>query len=358
MRLVIIDQTLLPAEYKVLRLHRPEEIFEAIRSLRVRGAPAIGVAAAIGIAVCAAEFDESDRAVFDRRFAECRAYLASSRPTAVNLFWALERMQGVLTADPDADVCGIVELLCNEAEAIRGEDIAMSRSIGENGVRLFESLGMRRGERFTVLTHCNAGSLATVKYGTALAPVHLAKEAGFDIAVYADETRPLLQGARLTAFELTEDGIETTVICDNMAATVLGMGRDNVAFGKPCAAAGDGKTPLIDAVIVGADRIAANGDAANKIGTRGVAIIAKYYGVPFFVAAPSSTIDADTPDGAGIPIELRDGREISVMHYRQRMTPPAAREFNPAFDVTPASLISAIITERGVLYPPFSFAKE
>ena len=331
--LVIIDQTLLPGEMKLISLYGREEIWDAIKKLKVRGAPAIGVAAGIALYLCAHRiFAEgaNDAADFLARLKADRDYLASSRPTAVNLFWALDRMystaESFISGGGDAKSC--VQRLCEECKAIRDEDIASSKAIGENGLTLI-------GDGWGILTHCNAGQLATVRYGTALAPIHVGREKGMSFKVYCDETRPLLQGARLSALELVCDGVDTTVICDNMASQVMKDGR-------------------VKAVIVGADRIAANGDAANKIGTSGVAILAKYYGIPFYVAAPLSTVDVTLKSGDLIPIEQRNPDEVTEMWYEERMAPEGVGVFNPAFDVTPHELITAIITERGVIRPDYT----
>jgi len=329
--LEIIDQTLLPGELKIINLTKQPDIWDAIKTLKVRGAPAIGVAAAIGLYVGAHEIscETSDSAEFLSKLKAAHDYLASSRPTAVNLFWALDRMyrtaEAFIAAGNSAKDC--VARLCEEAKAIRDEDIASSRAIGENGLTL-----LRDGQG--ILTHCNAGQLATVRYGTALAPIHLGREKGMNFKVYCDETRPLLQGARLSSYELFCDGVDTTVICDNMASQVMKDGK-------------------IQAVIAGADRIAANGDAANKIGTSGVAILAKYYGIPFYIAAPRSTIDMKLESGNLIPIEQRKPDEVTEMWYSQRMAPEGVGVFNPAFDVTPNELITAIITECGVIRPDY-----
>ncbi len=328
--LLIIDQTKIPNELVMLELDTPEEVYEAIKNLRVRGAPAIGDSAAIGIAVIANKFncqnDHYDE--FLSEFTKVKNYLASSRPTAVNLFWALDCMAEVVKNNSDKTVPEIKAALIKKAEQIRTDDIEMSRAIGEHGLALFKD-----GDG--ILTHCNAGELATVKYGTALAPIHLGREKGYNFKVYSDETRPLLQGARLTAFELFEDGIDVTVMCDNMASRAMKEGK-------------------INAVIVGADRIAANGDVCNKIGTSGVAILAKHYGIPFYVAAPTSTIDMATASGNDIPIEERNPDEVTEMHYVKRMAPVGVNVYNPAFDVTDAELVTGIITELGVAYPPYS----
>ena len=325
--LVIIDQTLLPGEVKMLSLRRQEDIREAIYMLRVRGAPAIGVAAAIGLYLAALEIDTDSADEFFGRLAAAKAYLAAARPTAVNLFWALDRMERAALACREKPIGEIKARLHDEAVRIREEDIETCRKIGENGLTL-----LRDG--CGVLTHCNAGQLATTRYGTALAPIHLGRERGWNFRVFCDETRPLLQGARLSAYELLADGVDTTVICDNMASQVM-------------------KNGWVDAVLVGADRIAANGDACNKIGTSGVAILARHYGVPFYVLAPLSTIDRTLATGAEIPIEERRGAEITEMWYASLMAPSGVKTYNPAFDVTDASLITGIVTEKGVLRPDY-----
>ncbi len=325
--LVIIDQTLLPGEVKMLSLKRQEDIREAIYMLRVRGAPAIGVAAAIGLYLAALEIDTDSADEFFGRLAAAKAYLAAARPTAVNLFWALDRMERAALACREKPIGEIKARLHDEAVRIREEDIETCRKIGENGLTL-----LRNG--CGVLTHCNAGQLATTRYGTALAPIHLGRERGWNFRVFCDETRPLLQGARLSAYELMADGVDTTVICDNMASQVM-------------------KNGWVDAVLVGADRIAANGDACNKIGTSGVAILARHYGIPFYVLAPLSTIDRTLATGAEIPIEERKGAEITEMWYARPMAPSGVKTYNPAFDVTDASLITGIVTEKGVLRPDY-----
>ena len=324
--LVIIDQTLLPGEVRLLSLTDRDSIYEAIRSLRVRGAPAIGAAAAVGLAVLAsrrapASFEELREGVM-----EDSAFLASARPTAVNLFWALARMEKVLDRGYGSAE-EAVESLRREAEAIIAEDIETCRRIGENGLALLRD-GMG------VLTHCNAGKLATVRYGTATAPMYLGLERRIKLRIYADETRPLLQGARLTAYELSAAGADVTLQCDDMAASAMAEG-------------------LIDIVITGADRIAANGDAANKIGTLGLAVLAKHYGIPFYIAAPFSTIDLSTPDGSAIVVEQRDGIEVTDLWYARRMAPEGIKVRNPAFDVTDHSLITGIITEKGIARPDY-----
>ena len=327
--LVIIDQTLLPGEMKFIRLSEQRDIREAIYRLQVRGAPAIGVAAAIGIYLAALEISEnvSEEDTFFEKLSEAKIYLQEARPTAVNLRWALDRMYDFALSKKGLGPEVIAAQMKGEALAIRDEDIEVCRKIGEHGLRL-----LKRGQG--ILTHCNAGHLACVRYGTATAPIYLGCERGYDFRVFADETRPLLQGARLTSFELARAGIDITLICDNMASSVMKKG-------------------WIDAVITGCDRVAANGDAANKIGTSGAAILAKYYGIPFYIAAPTSTIDFGTATGADIVIEERSGDESKKMWYSDPMAVDEVKTFNPSFDVTEASLITGIITEYGVLYPPY-----
>ena len=337
----IIDQTLLPGTVKRINIRTKEEIWEAIKKLRVRGAPAIGVSAAYGIALLASGLRTDDHDEFYKGFREIKDYLASSRPTAVNLFWALNRMETVVQRNEDRTVSEIKELLFKEADDIRAEDIQISRSIGEIGFGLLKQY-KKEGHEIGIMTHCNAGTLATAKYGTATAPMYIALEkgwAGSDMHVYCDETRPLLQGARLTSFELYNAGITTTLQCDNMASILMKSGK-------------------IDLIFVGCDRVAANGDAANKIGTSGVAILAKHYGIPFYVCAPSSTIDMNTPTGEQIPIEMRNPDEVTEMWYSERMAPEGVDVFNPAFDVTDHTLITGIITEKGMCKAPYGEAFE
>jgi methylthioribose-1-phosphate isomerase len=322
--LELIDQTLLPVELKYLACRDVESVWEAIRSLRVRGAPAIGIAAAYGVCLGVADVCQADAQRFFARLDEVTARLASSRPTAVNLFWALDRMKRAARSREHSPPAEIAAALLAEARAILEEDRQMCRAMGRHGAALL-------ADGSAVLTHCNAGGLATADYGTALAVIFAAVESGKRIAVYADETRPLLQGARLTAWELHQRGIDVTLICDNMAAQVMREGR-------------------VQAVITGADRIAANGDTANKIGTYGVALLAHAHGIPFYVAAPSSTFDLALESGDGIPIEQRDRREVTHGFGRQT-APDGIRVYNPAFDVTPARLIRAIICERGLIQP-------
>ena len=326
-KLVLIDQTLLPVEEKFLELDKVEDIWEAIKKLRVRGAPAIGVAAGFGIYLAVKDFDTENFNEFEAHFLKNKKYLASSRPTAVNLFWALDRMTYRLYIEQRKTVIEIKEALLDERQKILVEYQAMGRKIGEYGLSLLQP-GMG------LLTHCNAGGLATSGYGTALAPMYLGHSKQYDFKVFADETRPLLQGSRLTTWELDQAGIDVTVITDNMASMVMKEGK-------------------IDAVLVGCDRVAANGDTANKIGTSGVAILAKEYGIPMYVLGPTSTIDLETPTGKEIEIELRDEEEIGN-GFGRRTAPKSVKAYNPAFDVTDAKYITAIITEKGVLYPPFS----
>ena len=333
--LVILDQTLLPNEIKTLNLTSQKDIWTAINILQVRGAPAIGIAAAIGIYLAAKEIQTEDYSEFYSQFVAAKKYLASSRPTAVNLFWALNRMEQVVKKNADKTIIEIKHLLYEESIAIRQEDIAVCRSIGENGLSLLAENGLNMHEPFGILTHCNAGQLATVKYGTALSPIHLGHEKGYTFQVYTDETRPLLQGARLSAFELYSNGIDTTVICDNMASQVM-------------------KNGWIHAVLVGCDCVAANGDACNKIGTSAVAILAKYYNIPFYVCAPTSTIDMSIASGKDIKIEQRPASEITEMWYEKRMAPEGVKAYNPAFDYADHQNITAIITEFGIARPPYN----
>jgi len=324
----IIDQTKLPGTVEVLSLTSQEDIYQAIYLLKVRGAPAIGVAAAIGVYLASLEINEDSYEGFYARFKKAKDYLASSRPTAVNLFWALDRMENVVLSNKGESPAKLKELLHREAVQIRDEDIQICKTIGEYGLTL-----VRDGDG--ILTHCNAGQLATTRYGTALSAIHLGRERGMNFKVFCDETRPLLQGARLSAFELVSAGVDTTVICDNMASMVM-------------------KNGWISACFVGCDRVAANGDAANKIGTSGVAILAKHYNIPFYVCAPTSTIDMQMKEGGDIVIEEREAEEVTEMWYKERMAPAGVKVYNPAFDVTDSSLITAFVTEFGIAKPPFS----
>lgn len=360
-KLMILDQTRLPGAEVYLEIETKEQIWDAIKQLQVRGAPAIGVVAAYGIYISVRDLKCCNFNEFLKEFTAVKEYIESARPTAVNLSWALNRMEKrmfQLKEATDRGICfvprcilgknsGIIQLddarpedvswqerqdyitneLLKEAHLIRQEDIAACKAIGEYGLSLLEP-GMG------ILTHCNAGTLATAMYGTCLAPLYLGQERGYDFKVYADETRPLLQGARLTSWELTRAGIDVTLICDNMAATIMKQGR-------------------IQAVVVGCDRMAANGDGANKIGTSAVAILAKEFGIPFYMYVPTSTIDMDTLSGDEIVIEERDGREISSMWYERQMAPEGVKTYNPAFDVTDHKYITAVITEKGIVYPPY-----
>jgi len=312
-----------------------EEDIKQVRNihnlLKVRGAPAIGVCAAFGMYVLARSYGDVSIDEFVAKFHADKEYLDSSRPTAVNLSWALNRMEAVVTASVAAgvdNVDNLVDKLKKEATTIRDEDIAVCKAIGENGLSL-----IKPGDG--ILTHCNAGKLATVQYGTATAPIYLGQEKGYNLRVFCDETRPLLQGARLTAFELVESGVDTTLICDNMSAMVMKKG-------------------WVDAIFVGCDRVAANGDTANKIGTSVVAAVAKQYGVPMYICAPTSTIDMNTPTGDDIVIEERKSEEVTDMWYKEKMSHKDVKVFNPAFDVTDHSLIAGIVTEYGVARAPYT----
>ena len=324
-----IDQTKLPLEESYVTAATYEQVADAIVTMVVRGAPAIGVSAAYGIALGAKGTRASTPAEFAPEFERICARLARTRPTAVNLFWAIDRMKSLFgnLLISGATLGQIKERLLAEANAMYDEDIAACKAMGASGGALLPN-------QAGVLTHCNAGALATCGYGTALGVIRAAVEQGKSIHVYADETRPFLQGARLTAWELMADGIPTTVICDNMAASLMRRGK-------------------IQAVVVGADRIAANGDTANKIGTYNVAILAKEHGIPFYVAAPWSTIDMATATGDAIPIEERPAVEVTH-HGGKQLTPHGVGICNPAFDVTPARYVTAIVTERGVLRPPYA----
>lgn len=325
-KLIILDQTKLPMETFFTKLDTVEDVWDAIFHLKVRGAPAIGIAAAYGLYIAIRNIESSSLEDFYAELKKNSEYLASSRPTAVNLFWALRRMEAKAMSSEVGSVQEVKEILLAEAHAIRNEDEDMCRAIGEHALQLLSD-GM------TVLTHCNAGGLATAQYGTALAPLYLAKDKGWNIKVFADETRPLLQGARLTTWELNRAGVDVTLICDNMAAMVMKKG-------------------LIDAVIVGCDRVSANGDTANKIGTYGLAVLAKAHNIPFYIAGPTSTVDLETLRGEDIPIEERHEDEITCA-FGKRTAPEGIKVFNPAFDVTPHELITAIITEKGIVKAPY-----
>lgn len=326
-QVILLDQTQLPLKTVFTKVDRIEDMWDAIKRLVVRGAPAIGIAAAYGLYLGMRDSDADNFTDFLQELQAGSAYLASSRPTAVNLVWALERMESKVHDNRDKNIIELKEILLLEAQKIHAEDEVMCRQIGENGLTLLRD-GM------TLLTHCNAGGYATARYGTALAPIYLAQERGWKIKVFANETRPLLQGSRLTAHELMINGIDVTLITDNMAAHVMAMGR-------------------VDGVIVGCDRVAANGDVANKIGTYGLAVLAKEHGIPFFVAGPTSTIDLFTPRGDAIIIEERNAEEVTK-GFGRLTAPAGVKVFNPAFDITPHQYITAIITEKGVLRPPFA----
>ncbi len=321
----LLDQTQLPGHATVFECTDVATVASAIRELRVRGAPAIGVTAAMGVALGAQSTMETDVPIFEKNVLAVCDQLAETRPTAINLFWAIERMKSVLRQNRGRTVREIQFRLVEEALAIQREDIAMCKTMGQHGANL-----VKNGQN--ILTHCNAGALATAGYGTALGMVRAAWEQGKKIHVFAGETRPVLQGARLTAWELMEDGIPVTLITDNMAGAIMQQGK-------------------IDLCIVGADRITANGDVANKIGTYSVAVLARAHGIPFYVVAPSSTIDVLTLSGASIPIEERPTDEITTLHGGAWIAPQGVNVMNPAFDVTPAGYITAIITEQGVFSP-------
>ena len=331
---VLLDQSQLPNRVEYRTVTRLPDMVEAIQSLRVRGAPAIGIFAGYCLYVLARQLMEqgvSGSAFLDELDRQGKV-LVSSRPTAVNLAWAVGRLTRRAARMAGAPAEDIVSALGEEARAIRREDEEMCQKIAEHGLSL-----LKPGDG--VLTHCNAGPLATSKYGTALGPILLGRERGIPLKVFADETRPLLQGARLTAWELQQAGVDVTLICDNMASITMKRGKINIVF-------------------VGADRVAANGDFANKIGTSGVAILAKYYGIPFYCLAPSSTIDMSIRSGDEIPIEERAAEEVTEMWYSRRMAPEGVKVSNPAFDVTDHSLVTGIITEKGIAYPPFDKAFE
>ncbi|OMP67785.1 S-methyl-5-thioribose-1-phosphate isomerase [Domibacillus epiphyticus] len=320
--ILLLDQRKLPHVTEYMTLESVASVFEAIKSLAVRGAPAIGIAAAFGVALSALHHKTNDIDELKELVLMDSGYLSQSRPTAVNLFWALNRMNDVIIKTNSTKA--LREAVLAEALAIQAEDAEVCRSIGEHALELFQD-----GDR--IMTICNAGSIATAKYGTALAPFFLAKERGIDLSVFACETRPVFQGARLTTWELMQAGVDVTLITDNMAAHTM-------------------KTKHISAVITGADRIAANGDSANKIGTFGLAVLAKSFGIPFYIAAPLSTFDLDTPNGDAIPIEERDPAEITHVNGL-KVAPDGVSVFNPAFDVAPAELITGIVTEKGVIKP-------
>lgn len=330
---VILDQTLLPKQEKFLHLTTAEQIFYSITLLKVRGAPAIGVAAAFGLAMCMNRYKARNLEAFEKEFLRVKKYLYISRPTAVNLMWALDRMERCYYAtvsklEPgDKNAIPLLRTaLTAEARAIKQEDVKMCLAISENGAKLINKPSMG------ILTHCNAGHLAVSRYGTALGPIYLAQQQGLAPRVFADETRPLLQGARLTAYELKKGGVDVTLICDNMASIVMSQGK-------------------VEMVMLGCDRIAANGDVANKIGTSALAILAKHYGIPFYSVGPTSTIDFNCPTGKEIVIEERPSYEVTSLYFDKPVAPEGIKVYNPAFDVTPAGLITGIVTEKGIFKP-------
>ncbi len=330
---VIVDQTLLPWEERFLSLKDESQVYEAIAHLRVRGAPAIGVAAAYGLYVAFRNFvsahrlSEKDAASEFFRISAC---LCSARPTAVNLSASLRRMEKRFMTCAGEPLPVLLDALRNEAEAVRADDMAMCRSIAEFGAGLIDRPGMG------ILTHCNAGHYAVSRYGTALAPIYLAQSRGLAPRVYADETRPLMQGARITVFELQKAGVDVTLQCDNMVSSLMRAGK-------------------IDMVFTGCDRVAANGDTANKIGTSAIAIVARYYGIPFYILGPTSSIDAGAASGDAVPVEQRAPEEVTSMYFSRPVAPAGVEVYNPSFDITPAGLISGIVTERGIFRPPYDF---
>jgi methylthioribose-1-phosphate isomerase len=324
--LKLVDQTKLPLENKIVELSTYEEIADAIKTMIVRGAPAIGVTAVYGVVVAANSISTQSKEEFFEELKKACDHIKSTRPTAVNLFWAVDRVYNKALSNKDKSIDEIREILESEARLMEKEDIESNRAIGKYGNELIK-------QNDTILTHCNAGALATCDYGTALGVIRAAHEAGKNISVFADETRPYLQGSRLTVWELMEDNIPVTLICDNMAGHFM-------------------KEGLINCAIVGADRIALNGDTANKIGTYSVAVLAKENNIPFYVAAPISTIDFSIESGDEIPIEERSSEEVT--HIKGvRIAPEGIKVRNPAFDVTPSKYITAIITDKGIIYPPF-----
>lgn len=325
-KLILLDQTLLPNQIVYEEFETIEGVWDAIRVMKVRGAPAIGVSAAYGLYLGIKDASERDFSLFYQVLESKANYLASARPTAVNLFWAIDRLKQKAIDNKHLPVSEIKVLLRGEAKRIHKEDQEINRKIGEN-------LLTRLQDQMGILTHCNAGALATTQYGTATAPMYLAKEKGWNLKIFSSETRPRLQGSMLTAFELQKAGIDVTVITDNMAAVIMAQKK-------------------VHAVIVGCDRVAANGDTANKIGTLGLSILAKHYGIPFYVAAPTPTIDLNTPTGVEIPIEEREPTEVTH-RFGIPTAPKQVKVFNPSFDVTPHENITAIVTEKGILTPPY-----
>lgn len=324
--LEVLDQRLLPGEIVFNIRKNREEVFHAIKDMELRGAPLIGIAAAYGLYLSVMDSETENFDAFLDEVKENGAYLSTARPTAVNLIWAINRLTKIVEDNSDKSIEEVKKLMLEEAKLINEEDINICKNIGENLLTLLKK-GMG------LLTHCNAGALATYKYGTATSPMYLGHERGMDFKIFADETRPYNQGSRLTAFELQEAGMDVTLICDNMAGVVMSQGK-------------------VDAVIVGCDRVAANGDTANKIGTMTVSVLAKKFDIPVYIAAPTPTIDMNTPTGKEIPIEERSHEEIT-MFRGVRVAPEGVKVYNPAFDVTPADNITAIVTEKGIVYPPF-----
>jgi methylthioribose-1-phosphate isomerase len=323
----LIDQTLLPVEFKHIYIKNIKELWQAIKLLKVRGAPALGAAAGLGVYLAIKDFRGDKPLLFKNELERVIKYIGSSRPTARNLFWGLERIRGTAKLYFSKPVSYIKKMILAEALKIIEEDKIACRAIGSYGAGLIRN-------NDAILTICNAGILATIDYGTALGVIYRAQEKGKQIKVYACETRPILQGARLTTWELTKKGIDVTLICDNMAASLMKAGR-------------------VDKVIAGADRITANGDTANKIGTYMLAVLSKYHRIPFYIAAPGSTFDLSLESGRQIPIEERGEEEVTELHYKKRMAPVGVKVFNPSFDVTPHALITAIITDKGIIYPPY-----
>jgi len=326
-KIKIIDQTKLPHKLEYIHIEKPQDLWEAIKLLKVRGAPALGAAGALGVYLGIKDVKAKDFTLFSKELKKVSRYIASSRPTARNLFWGIERICAVAAANKDRSLSAIKKLILNEAHKIIETDMSSCRKLAQYASPLIKDKDM-------VLTICNAGILATIDYGTALGVLYRAKEEGKKLKVFACETRPLLQGSRLTAWELKKSGIDVTVICDNAAGALMRQGK-------------------IDKVIAGADRIAANGDTANKIGTYNLAVLSKYHNIPFYIAAPVSTFDLRAKCAKDIPIEERDPREVSELLFRKIIAPKGVKVFNPAFDVTPHNLISAIITEKGIIRAPY-----
>ncbi|MBP7836187.1 MAG: S-methyl-5-thioribose-1-phosphate isomerase [Candidatus Omnitrophica bacterium] len=326
-RVRLIDQTKLPAKLEYVNIDKMEELWSAIKLLKVRGAPALGAAAALGVYLGIKDAQAKDFKAFARELDKVAKYVASSRPTARNLFWGIERAAKAALESKDKNPLTLKKLILQEALKIVEEDRLSCRQLAGYGSKLIKD-----GD--TILTICNAGILATIDYGTALGVIYRAKAEGKRIKIFASETRPLLQGSRLSAWELKKSGIDVTVICDNMAASLMQQGK-------------------INKVIAGADRIAANADSANKIGTYSLAVLSRYHNIPFYIAAPASTFDLSSKSGKDIPIEERNSREVSELLFRKKVAPEGAKVFNPAFDVTPHNLISAIITDKGVIRPPY-----